>query len=59
MFKASHPVQKHDEPGNRATAQGEDVKIDLEAILNHCGQKSKYDSHLYRNQLNLTTTKTL
>ncbi len=34
-------------PGNRATAQGEGVKIDLEAILHHCGQKSKYDSHLY------------
>ena len=33
------------------------MKIDLEAILHHCEQKSKYDSHLYRNQLNLTTTK--
>ena len=50
-------------PGNRATAQGEGEKIDLEncleAIAHRCGQKSKYDSHLYRNQSNLTTTKTL
>ena len=46
-------------PGNRATAQGEGDRIDLQAIAHRCGQKSKYDTRMYPNQSNLTTNEAL